>query len=61
MEEAEDENAAHDGTKQSEFTKFKLIQNNSEVIDYSKAEKRPQILAALAGFGYFLSILFSNL
>jgi len=49
MEEAEDETAALDGAKQREFTKFKLIKNNSEVIDYSKVEKRPQILAALAG------------
>ena len=58
MEEAEDETAAN-GTKQREITTFKLIQNNSDVIDYSKAEKRPQILAALTGLFtiYFILLL----
>lgn len=51
MEEADDETASPDGIKQMEvITEFKLIPNNSEVIKYSEAEKRPQILAALAGF-----------
>ena len=59
MVEAEDETAAHDETKQSEFTNFILIQNNSEVLDYSQAEKRPQILAALTGLFtiYFILLL----
>lgn len=41
-------------------SEWKLIIDNKNVIDYSKAEKKPQIIAAIAGTGNFaLSILFA--
>lgn len=41
-------------------SEWKLIIDNKNVIDYSKAEKKPQIIAAIAGTRTFpLSILFA--
>ncbi len=34
-------------------SEWKLIIDNKNVIDYSKAEKKPQIIAAIAGTGTF--------